>query len=451
MKNVRKILCAMLAALVAVSATACSGDGGNGGTASTDSAASGETSSAAAESEPVSIELWFQGAKEDGFLYETAVKALEEYQKVNPNFEVSIMPGGEADVYLQKVLMAAASDDLPEVFSATAFNMTGIPETGVLTDLTEAIDSDSEWSARFTDEAWEKHFQFTDGKKYGVPTQSEIQGWFLNKRLFDEQNLEIPVTYEEWLTCIDKFNEAGIQPIAYGAVDAYSRWGFDIWFWRYGFGDNMDKILSKEMKFADFALPVYQKIDEMAKHTAFPENVSTATCSEAIELFSAGQAAMVTTGSWELENLLKSPEVDNFVFSWGQEFSDSEYDQKVGTKATAWAYWAGKKASESDAKLAAVTEYLKMMSDPVVVTYLTEEKNIITACQYDGDTSELPGLMQSLLEKKDDEYASGGEISGFIDPSFESAYWNSVSAVITQTATPEEAVQQLDDAMAMLS
>ncbi len=45
MKNVRKILCAMLAALVAVSATACSGDGGNGGTASTDSAASGETSS----------------------------------------------------------------------------------------------------------------------------------------------------------------------------------------------------------------------------------------------------------------------------------------------------------------------------------------------------------------------------------------------------------------------
>ena len=112
------------------------------------------------------------------------------------------------------------------------------------------------------------------------------------------------MTYEEWLTCIDKFNEAGIQPIAYGAVDAYSRWGFDIWFWRYGFGDNMDKILSKEMKFADFALPVYQKIDEMAKHTAFPENVSTATCSEAIELFSAGQAAMVTTGSWELENLL---------------------------------------------------------------------------------------------------------------------------------------------------
>lgn len=82
MKNVRKILCAMLAALVAVSATACSSDSGNGGTASTDSAASGETSSAAAESEPVSIELWFQGAKEDGFLYETAVKALEEYQKV---------------------------------------------------------------------------------------------------------------------------------------------------------------------------------------------------------------------------------------------------------------------------------------------------------------------------------------------------------------------------------
>lgn len=450
MKKAKRIVCAMLAALVAMSAAACGNDGGNGGTASTDSAASGETSGATAEGEPVSIEVWFQGAKEEGFLYETATKALEEYQKVNPNFEANIMPGGEADVYLQKVLMAAASDDLPEMFGATAFNLTGIPETGVLVDMTEAIDSDSEWSARFTDEAWEKHFQFTDGKKYGVPLQSEIQGWFLNKRLFDEQNLEIPVTYEEWLACIDKFNEAGIQPIAYGAVDTYSRWGFDIWFWRYGFGDNMDKILSKEMKFADFAVPLYEKIDEMAKKNAFPENASTASYSEAFELFLGGEAAMITTGSWELESLLKSSEVDNFVFSWGPEFSDSEYDQKVGTKATAWAYWVGSKAKESDAKLAAVTEYLKMMSDPAVVTYLTEEKNMITACQYEGDTSVLPGLMQSLLEKKDDDYASGGEISGFIDPSFETAYWNSVSAVITQTATPEEAVQQLDDAMAML-
>ena len=408
MKKAKRIVCAMLAALVAMSAAACGNDGGNGGTASTDSAASGETSGAAAEGEPVSIEVWFQGAKEEGFLYETATKALEEYQKVNPNFEANIMPGGEADVYLQKVLMAAASDDLPEMFGATAFNLTGIPETGVLVDMTEAIDSDSEWSARFTDEAWEKHFQFTDGKKYGVPLQSEIQGWFLNKRLFDEQNLEIPVTYEEWLACIDKFNEAGIQPIAYGAVDTYSRWGFDIWFWRYGFGDNMDKILSKEMKFADFAVPLYEKIDEMAKKNAFPENASTASYSEAFELFLGGEAAMITTGSWELESLLKSSEVDNFVFSWGPEFSDSEYDQKVGTKATAWAYWVGSKAKESDAKLAAVTEYLKMMSDPAVVTYLTEEKNVITACQYEGDTSVLPGLMQSLLEKKDDDYASGG-------------------------------------------
>ena len=81
------------------------------------------------------------------------------------------------------------------------------------------------------------------------------------------------------------FNEAGIQPIAYGAVDTTAAGAFDIWFWRYGFGDNMDKILSKEMKFADFAVPLYEKIDEMAKKNAFPENASTASYSEAFELF----------------------------------------------------------------------------------------------------------------------------------------------------------------------
>ena len=87
-----------------------------------------------------------------------------------------------------------------------------------------------------------------------------------------------------------------------------------------------------------------------------------------------------------------------------------------------------------------------MMSDPAVVTYLTEEKNVITACQYEGDTSKAARI-NAVPAGEEGDYASGGEISGFIDPSFETAYWNSVSAVITQTATPEEAVQQLDDAL----
>ena len=82
----------MLAALVAMSAAACGNDGGNGGTASTDSAASGETSGATAEGEPVSIEVWFQGAKEEGFLYETATKALEEYQRLIPILRRTLCP-----------------------------------------------------------------------------------------------------------------------------------------------------------------------------------------------------------------------------------------------------------------------------------------------------------------------------------------------------------------------
>lgn len=414
-----------------------------------------ETPAASTENEttdkPVNIELWYQGEEKASTPAMTAIQALEDYQLENPNFNAEIISGGEADVYLQKVLMGASANTLPELFAATAFNVAGIPETGVLYDMTEIIDSDAEWSARFNDKAWEKHFQFTDGKKFGVPMQTEIQGWFLNKRLFDEVGLEIPVTYEDWLTCIDKFYEAGITPIAYGGVDTWSRWGFDIWFQRYGFNDNLDKILSGEMKFADFALPIYEKIDEMAKHHAFPENVSTATYSEALALFTEGKAAMITTGSWVLEDLLASKDVDNFVFSWGPEFSDSEYNQKVGTKATAWAIWVSNKAAESPEKLADVTAYLKKMSDPEVVNKLVEEKHIIPACSFNASDVDIPNLMVSLLEKKDDEYASGGEIAGFIDSSFETVYWNTISAVITQTATPEEAVQMLDDAMATRS
>lgn len=401
--------------------------------------------------EPVKIELWYQGSNDTSAFYQIAKKALDEYMLENSNFYADIVPGGEADVYLQKVLMSAATGSLPETFAATPFNLAGIPETGVLYNITDIIDSDPEWSSRFSDQAWELQFKFTGGEKYGVPMYSELQGWFLNKRLFDELGLEIPVAYEDWLHCIDKFYEAGITPIAYGAADTWSRWGFDIWFQRYGFTENLDQILSGELKFSDFALPIYEKIDEMSKHHAFPENVSTASHTEAMALFKEGKAAMITVGSWALDELLESEDAENFVFSWGPEFSDSQYDQKVGTKAISWTCWVGNKAADSEEKLAAVTAYLKKMSDPDVANYLAEEKHIIPACQFEVDTESLPGLMVSILEKKDDNYASGGEIAGSIDASFETVYWNTVSAVITQTATPEEAVQMLDDAMSALS
>ena len=85
-----------------------------------------------------------------------------------------------------------------------------------------------------------------------------------------------------------------------------------------------------------------------------------------------------------------------------------------------------------------------------MINYATEELTAMTACKYNGDISKLSGLFNSVVEKSSDDYPGYGEMASYIDPTFESVYWNAVSAVITQTATPEEAAKQLDDVMELV-
>lgn len=397
--------------------------------------------------EPIKIEFWVSGSADDS--YERELEVLELYNELHPEtpLEIEWGLGGDATNYQQKLQMAASSDTLPEIFAADCSWARGMPERGVLTEITEYFDADKDWSSRYVEDAFQVQYRMADGKKYGVPYQTEIQGWYLNKRLFDEQGLEIPTAWEDWVHCIEVFKEADIIPIVHAGADTWARWGYDIMLNRYGYQDSLEALKNGETTFADFALPVFERADELAKMGAYNANVTTCNATEAIEMFKGGQAAMITTGSWELANMLKSEEADNFVISWGPEFSDSAYDQKVSTKSCHWTYWLGRSASENEEKLNAILEYLKLFSQEEMVTAFTEKYSLVTPNYYKGDESKLPPLFVKTLEKVGDDYTGYSEMSSYLDPSIESVWWNAITAVITQTATPEEAVQQLDDAM----
>lgn len=378
-------------------------------------------------------------------------KALEIYNERYPEqpLELEIVPGGDADVYTQKLLMAAETDTLPDIFAATSAYMKGVPETGVLLDITEYVEGDSEWMDSFVSGAWTSHFGTTGGKIYGLPTQNEAQGWWYNKTLFDDLGLEIPTTWEDLVTCVETFKEAGITPIAFGAADNWSRWGFDLYCHRYGFYDNIDAIMSGEMKPSEVTLPAIQKIDELAKMGAFSENTSTLSHSEATEFFLNGEAAMITVGSWFTSSIPADTEYE-IVFGWGPEFSDSEYDQHYALKMCQWQIWPSHTVGDDPERLERVLNFLKIFTvDEEVVNYAVEESIKWTAGQYTGET-EMPASTLSLIEKMEDDYTGLGEMAAYTDPSFETAWWNACAAVITQTATPEEAAQQLDDAMEMV-
>ena len=130
---------------------------------------------------------------------------------------------------------------------------------------------------------------FNDGKvQYGLPYQSNVQGFFYNKDLFDKAGIAYPTddtTYDEFLDMIAKLKDSGVTPIAIGSKNSgYSMWEFNEFFSRYGWEDNEKSYTGDKAKYSnDDMNACFEKIKGLADAGAFPENMAT------IEYFDAKQ------------------------------------------------------------------------------------------------------------------------------------------------------------------
>ena len=59
-----------------------------------------------------------------------------------------------------------------------------------------------------------------DGKTYALPIELNIVPVYYNKALFEQFNLEVPETYDEFRHIVDTLAANGIAPIALGTVTA---------------------------------------------------------------------------------------------------------------------------------------------------------------------------------------------------------------------------------------
>lgn len=60
-----------------------------------------------------------------------------------------------------------------------------------------------------------------DGEVYAVGCNVSMLGTYYNKNMFEENNLEIPTNWNEFLNCCKVLKDAGIQPIVMGDKDMY--------------------------------------------------------------------------------------------------------------------------------------------------------------------------------------------------------------------------------------
>lgn len=126
-----------------------------------------------------------------------------DFEKKNPNI---ILDMTYIDDNNNNSAAKLAAGTAPDIIGVDANRVKG----GFALDLTGQPFID-----RLTDTA-KLSVQEPDGKFYKVPLDTWFQGIMYNKKIFAENNIEVPKTWDEFIKVCEKLKAAGIKPISAG-------------------------------------------------------------------------------------------------------------------------------------------------------------------------------------------------------------------------------------------
>ncbi|WP_314001251.1 extracellular solute-binding protein [uncultured Paenibacillus sp.] len=356
----KKIMSIVMVVSFVITLLAGCGKNGNGtqNEASNESGSSAQGASSPSDSSGKQVDLSIamhvaNVEEQEPYMYGIIQKFQEKY----PDIKIDLQ-GAETPEHVKKMKMMAQSKKLPDIFWMLPAPAKEMNQAGLLLDLTEFLNGRPELAASIDSKMIDAYRD--GGKQFGLPYQALVTGLWYNKALFEQYGVKVPETYEELLAATKVFKENNIVTIAKGAKDTFSTWAFLGMLTRYGFFEKIDAIQAGTEKFnnPDF-LKLFQKIDELRANGAFPDNVSTLSYFQAVEMFLAGKAAMLDAGVWETKKIEQSAIGKDVGFSWGPTFSDGVGNQKIAMAVAAAPLVASAKVKEDEAKYDAVLKFFE--------------------------------------------------------------------------------------------
>jgi len=247
----------------------------------------------------VTLEFWAPFAGEEATLKFWQGLA-DDFKKIYPNVEVKVtfFSGGEYWTKLTSTMAAGAPPDLFVTYGGG--ELEAYVEEGQAADLSE-----------FLGEAWSKNIPegvlkafIVDGKLYALPFEIHSEWIFINKELFKKAGVPVPDvdkgwTWDEFLSAIRKFKEAGITPLAVAG-----KAGWELTFTvcyilvRWNGPDAFFNALKGKASFYDIYLPTFEKVKELLNQEPYQEGWKAHGYMDAFRVFSTGKAAMWVEGTW---------------------------------------------------------------------------------------------------------------------------------------------------------
>ncbi|MBZ4646873.1 MAG: raffinose/stachyose/melibiose transport system substrate-binding protein [Petroclostridium sp.] len=233
-------------------------------------------------------------------------RRAEHFMADYPDVEVEIVPYLN-EPYKIKLVVAMGTRNPPDIFSTWS----GGPlyeyiKAGQVADLTPMMEKDN-YKDYFLDAAID--MVTFDGKIWGVPVEnSAIAVIFYNKKIFQENDISPPKTYNELLETVKKLRSKGIIPFA---LANRTKWPGSMYYMylvdRIGGPDVFKKAAARSGgTFEDEAfIKAGQKIQELVKLGAFPDgfNGLDYDTGQSRSLMYSGKAAMELIGTWNIATI----------------------------------------------------------------------------------------------------------------------------------------------------
>ncbi|WP_212939318.1 extracellular solute-binding protein [Paenibacillus antibioticophila] len=389
------------------------------------------------------IHLWPQDVSAQQ--YKLVNEIIDQYQTQHPHVSIQ-QEVLENEQYKNKLKILSASNELPDVGVTWA---AGFMEPYVKGELFAPLDDLLSGGLK------DKFFPGTtdayavDGKTYGLPIELNISPVYYNKAIFEKYRLEVPQTYDQFLSIVEKLSSNGVTPIALGNKD---RWTGSLWYMyladRLGGPETMKKAIDGSGTFEDPALiQAAAEIQRLVDMNAFNKGFNGLSNDEGKSEFMNEQTAMYLTGTWEIPNFTSNPEVP-------QQFKDKVGFFKFPTLDSGKGdinSWVGGPGvglfiAENSKVKEEAKEFVEYFIDKWGASSVSTA-GVIPATKVDTSSSDLPQIYIDLL----DELGNASNLTLFADvqmkPNAAQTHLNMIQALFGEAITPEQFVKEHEAAL----
>ncbi|WP_255303659.1 extracellular solute-binding protein [Georgenia sp. 311] len=302
----RTVIATALSASLLLAACAPSTDAPDPGDEDTSSE---QTADGGECTEEVTLRVW-SWRTEDADTYNDVI--FPAFEEANPCISVDFQAFVNTE-YNQILQTGLTGSDGPDIAQVRSYGLLQpLVEGGNLVALDDIVPEVAEFDETILAGAKGRE----DGATYGVPFASQTLQMYYNTAIFEENGLEEPTTWEEFVALNESLAEAGVTPMAVGGLDA---WMMPIVHdilgsAQYGGSEFEQAILSGDTDFTDQAyVDSLQTVVDLQQY--MPENVVGVSYTESQVLFTTEQAAMFPGGSFELGFFqAENPEMELGVF-----------------------------------------------------------------------------------------------------------------------------------------